>query len=1182
MYQQNKNGIAGLIIYLVTYFFCLSVSAQNSQINRLFLDVPPDTFITIPDSLVDSLKLPHSFIIPRTEKLYRNNFRLFPGVHYHLSDKTGMINFIHPLKTGDSLTVIYQKYPFPLIVDYRHRELIKIEKVDSLSGEKVSSGIAKSRIWDEFDSFGESLERSGSIVRGIEIGSNRDLTLNSGLNLQLSGYITPQVQVVAALTDESTPIQPEGNTQTLQEVDKVFIKINSPYLGGTLGDFNLSYQNSFFGNLNRKLQGITAAGGYKDFNQRFTYATSRGNFNSNEFLGQEGNQGPYQLVGKSGERDIIILAGTERVYINGQLQYRGENNDYIIDYSLGQITFTNNRLVTGEDRIEIDFEYSNTFQRYGKNFLGISSANKGFGSGLRYDLRFFREWDDTANLLEDSAPLTDEEKDSLASAGNNPLKAYISGADSVGPGNGNYVKLDTLLNGKNYEYFEYKGLGNGDYIVRFSSVGVNQGSYKRERLGVYRFVGAGMGSYLPIRLIPLAGDKKMADVALTYQIGKSFFITGEGALSIFDRNVFSTIDDEENLGGAFTIGTNFLTDNVKFFGKDLGQLNWQLKWKKQQKQFSPLDRQFQPEFSYKWNLPNYLVLNDENSIESNLFYNPSKLINMTVEGGWIERGDSISSKRGRGQISMPDSTFIRGHLSYELVKSSNIVVLKDWQRVAVNFGRFFWKIFPYVDYQFEDKKDSQPDSILTGFLFRSGKVGINFKSILGFNWQLNTRIRRDYLYDPAQYGKRLKLSTSYTHQILATIIQTQKWQGRFSFVFREKLYESFFKSMPADSIPKYQPDPNFQDTSWVDRESHLGRIELNYKNMNRTIDSRWQYRIASELQPLLEKVYVFVGENRGNYRFDEDLQEYVPDPQGDHILIVVPTGDSNSITGIDASWQIRYRPKGINNEYKGLGNIIRSISFFSSIKISEKSRLKDIWQLYLINLEKYHNEETTIRGSYVLDQDLYFFERNPSFGITFRSRFRDNLTNEFIESGFNEKRRTWDRSIIWRQSLWQKKLSQEIEYKQSITERTVTAIPSRNRDIMGHIIDLNLNFRPVYAWQFQLGIEGAIQNDRAERNSIKVGYIDLKPRINYAIAGKARAQTNVSLLNVNILDNPFQKPIPFEMAKGKREGLSLLWNFRFEFFISSNITSTFSFTSRKDAGAPRTIYLGQAEVRAFF
>ena len=54
------------------------------------------------------------------------------------------------------------------------------------------------------------------------------------------------------------------------------------------------------------------------------------------------------------------------------------------------------------------------------------------------------------------------------------------------------------------------------------------------------------------------------------------------------------------------------------------------------------------------------------------------------------------------------------------------------------------------------------------------------------------------------------------------------------------------------------------------------------------------------------------------------------------------------------------------------------------------------------------------------------------------------------------------------------------------------------------------------------------------------------------------------------------------MGKGKKEGVSLLWNLRFEYFISSNITTTFNFTGRKDAGAAKTIYLGQAEVRAFF
>ncbi len=1157
--------------------------AQDIQDNRLFLDVVADTFITVPDTLIDTLKLPHNFIIPRSEKIFRNNFKLMRGIHYHFEEKKGFIYLLQSFQLGDTIKVIYQKYPFPLITDYKHREIKKIIIEDSSSVQKEGvTEIVKSRIWDEIDSYGSNLERSGSIVRGIEIGSNRDLTLNSGLNLQLSGYITPTVQVVAALTDESTPIQPEGNTQTLQEVDKVFVKINSPYLGGTLGDFNLTYRNSFFGNINRKLQGITAAGEIKQFSQRLTYATSRGSFHTNQFLGQEGNQGPYQLLGKNGEREIIVLAGTERIYINGELQFRGENNHYIIDYSLGQITFTNNKLITGEDRIEVDFEYSNTFQRYGKNFIGLSSANKKIGPGFRYDLRLFREWDDTKNLLEDSAPLTDEEKDVLARAGDNPLMASVSGADSVGPGNGNYVKRDTLLNGEEYECFQYKGLGNGDYIVRFSSVGKGNGSYIRERLGVYRFVGPNLGEYLPIRLVPLAGDKKMADLAFTYQVGRSLFITGEGALTYFDKNIFSNINNDDNLGGAFTFGTNYHSDNASIFGKKLGLIIWQLMWRRQELQFSPLDRQYLPEFSYKWNLSSTLTEGDENSIESSLNYSPIKFLNITLDGGWIERGKEISSLRGRGQLMLTDSMLVRSQIYYEFIKSNELSFDNKWQRSGASLGKKLGILFPYVEFQMENKKDNQQDSVLTGFLFRSGTVGVNVSSLFGLKWQLSSRMRDDYLYDPNQFGNQRKLARSYTHQILANILRTPNWQGRFSFVYREKKYDPFFQSLPKDSILKYQPDPQFQDTSWVDGQSHLGKIELNFRNSDRTIDSRWQYRISSELQALKEKVFVFVGENRGNYRFEEDLQEYVPDPQGDYIMVEVPTGDFEAITGIEAGWLIRYRPKLGKQKFQGFKKIIHHISFFSSIKINEKSREDNIWQLYILNLKKYHNLVNTIRGSYILDQDLYFFERNPDFGITLRSRYRDILTNEFVESGFNEKRRNWDRSIIWRQSLWKKILSQELEYKHSITFRSVASVPSRNRDIFGHIVNFNLNFRPVYAWQFQLGFEGALQNDRAELNRIRVGYIEFRPRIYYAIAGRARAQTNLSLISVDIIDNPFNRPLPFEMGKGKRKGLSMLWNFRFEYFISTNITATFNFTGRKDSGTPRTIYLGQAEVRAFF
>ena len=66
------------------------------------------------------------------------------------------------------------------------------------------------------------------------------------------------------------------------------------------------------------------------------------------------------------------------------------------------------------------------------------------------------------------------------------------------------------------------------------------------------------------------------------------------------------------------------------------------------------------------------------------------------------------------------------------------------------------------------------------------------------------------------------------------------------------------------------------------------------------------------------------------------------------------------------------------------------------------------------------------------------------------------------------------------------------------------------------------------------------------------------------------------------MDNPFENPIPYEMGKGKKEGNSWLWNLRFEYFINTNITTTFNYTGRRDAGLAQTINIMQAEVRAFF
>jgi hypothetical protein len=69
---------------------------------------------------------------------------------------------------------------------------------------------------------------------------------------------------------------------------------------------------------------------------------------------------------------------------------------------------------------------------------------------------------------------------------------------------------------------------------------------------------------------------------------------------------------------------------------------------------------------------------------------------------------------------------------------------------------------------------------------------------------------------------------------------------------------------------------------------------------------------------------------------------------------------------------------------------------------------------------------------------------------------------------------------------------------------------------------------------------------------------------------------------VKITANPLQSTIPYEMAHGKREGVSKKWQLRAEYTVAKNILFTLLYRGRDDAGFNQIIHTGQAEIRAFF
>ena len=246
-------------------------------------------------------------------------------------------------------------------------------------------------------------------------------------------------------------------------------------------------------------------------------AISRGRFARNTLTAIEGNQGPYRLTGVNGELFIILISGTEAIYLDGVKLNRGEQNDYIIDYNSGEITFTPKRIITQYSRIIAEFQYSD------RNFARTVFTTNAQYKAEKYAIRgsYFTEQDDKDQPFQQT--LSDDDKKILANVGNNLKQAVTSGATRVSAFSNTkilYRKLDTLGNSDVY-IFTNNGLNDSVfYEVKFSNVGNNNGNYIQSASSangrVFQFVapinGIKQGNFEPVILLTAPNKMEMLNV----------------------------------------------------------------------------------------------------------------------------------------------------------------------------------------------------------------------------------------------------------------------------------------------------------------------------------------------------------------------------------------------------------------------------------------------------------------------------------------------------------------------------------------------------------------------------------------------------------------------------------------------------------------------------------------------
>jgi hypothetical protein len=189
----------------------------------------------------------------------------------------------------DTVVISYLSLRIGLDKEYKRRTLV----FNNYENQEEIKAIVKSesKPLTAENIFGREIQKSGTLVRGFSVGTNKDFSLKSGLRLQLSGNLSEDIEIVAALTDENTPIQPEGNTERLDELDKVFIQVKHPNAIGTFGDYQIKQRFGEFGVIDKKLQGLMGEFKIDDYSGYLSFAASRGKFNTNNFNGIDAVQG---------------------------------------------------------------------------------------------------------------------------------------------------------------------------------------------------------------------------------------------------------------------------------------------------------------------------------------------------------------------------------------------------------------------------------------------------------------------------------------------------------------------------------------------------------------------------------------------------------------------------------------------------------------------------------------------------------------------------------------------------------------------------------------------------------------------------------------------------------------------------------------------------------------------------
>jgi len=1136
-----------LLITFVLLSFGGFAQSQNSKYKTKKVAVR-DTI------LVDSVSINSSWFSVKTK-----NNKILDSSFYNIDFPTAKFTFKKPV-ASDSIIINYLKFPEFLTKTYKQLDesiIVKnnegVEKLYQLSQSNTS------RNFVPFD----GLTTSGSISRGVTVGNNQNSVLNSELDLQITGKLNEKVSLRASIQDANIPLQESGYSQRLDEFDQVFIELFSDNWNIRAGDIDLQNANSFFGAFSKRVQGLSInanLGGTDSQTQVFAAgALVRGQFTTSQFIAQEGNQGPYKLQGQNGELFVLIVSGSETVYVNGIPLERGEDKDYIIDYNAGEIIFNTTFPITSEMRITVDYQFSD------RNYSRLVAYGGGNfkNEKLKIGVSVYSENDAKNQPLQQN--LSEAQVQVLSNAGDDRTQMSAPSEIQESFSENRILYRKDVVGGN--EVFVFSNNPNEElFRVSFTLVGPNQGDYVLSSTNainnIYEYAGELQGNYAPIVQLIAPTKLQMAVVNGNYTPSEKTQIDFELAGSKNDLNLFSAIDDDDNDGfaGRFNLKQSIIKND------SLWNLNAYINTDYIQDNFRSIEILYNAEFNRDWNLEqprgNQRVgdLGTQIFLNSGLNFSHFKKGCINYQFEYLNFASGFNGSRHiananlllnrfrinsrtsflNAESSINTSTFLRSHntLTYGMSKS--------WVGTKLSI------------------EDNEQAEIATKTLTPLSQKFIAYETFVGVGD--STKVFAQFGYknrvnDSVRNNQLQKVNTSNTFYVDSRIIQNKNTNLSLYANYRTLTHES-------DTIQ--------------DENSLNSRLQYNQKLFKNIVQSNTVFETNSGFLPQQDFTYVEVEAGQGTYTWIDynnngiqELEEFEIaqfQDQGNYIRVLLPNRVfirthqnrfSQTLTINPAQWRVSEE-----KSKKFWSHFYNQTSYLIDRKIRRNGSN--------FNLNPFESNAENQLGLQLNFRNVLFFNRGKqkyTTSYTYLSNKSSNtLSVGLLENNLRSHQLNFNHKI---QESWlitfQSAVGSNESSSENFTSKNFKFDEALLNPKLSYLFNENSRFDIFYQYTTKDNTIGGLET--LSQQKFGLGF-------NLSKNEKGAVNGEVNYFSNNFDGNP-NTPVAFQMLEGLQPGNNFTWTLLAQKKLTKFLDLNLSYFGRKTETS-KTIHTGNVQLKAYF